>query len=87
MVDEPPFTDPDNPEWTEEDFALALPPEALPPEILAQFPKTRRRGPQKAPKKVQVAVRLSPDVVERLKSGGKGWHRRIDDMLRRSLGL
>lgn len=35
-------SDPDNPEWTEEDFAKARPPhEVLPPHILAAFPHTR----------------------------------------------
>jgi len=32
-----------NPEWTEADFANALPPEGLPPHILAAFPKTVAR--------------------------------------------
>lgn len=83
-----PEPDRDNPEWTEADFARARPPSALSPELLAQFPRTKRgRGPQKAPTKVQVAVRLSPDIVDRLKAGGPGWHRRMDDLLRQALGL
>lgn len=44
---EPDLTDPDNPEWTEEDFARAVRVEDLPePErlmILRAFPKTRER--------------------------------------------
>lgn len=88
MPREPVFDD-DNPEWTEEDFARARPPEeVLPPEILAQFPKTRRiRGPQKAPRKVQVAIRLSPDLVEHYRAGGRGFHGRIEAALRRDAGL
>lgn len=83
-----PETDHDNPEWTDADFARARPPSDMPPEILAQFPRTKRgRGPQKARTKVQVAVRLSPDVVDRLKAGGPGWHRRMDDLLRQALDL
>ena len=35
--------DDDNPEWTEEDFARALGPEHLPPEVLAHFPRTLAR--------------------------------------------
>jgi len=40
------------------------------------------RGPQKAPTKKPLAIRLSPDVVESFKSTGKGWQSRIDDALR-----
>ena len=39
-------------------------------------------GPQKAPKKKPVAIRLSPDVVEDFKSTGAGWQSRIDEALR-----
>lgn len=77
---EPVFDD-DNPEWTEEDFAKARPAEEiLPPEALALFKK--RRGPQKAPTKQLVSLRLSPDVLERFKASGPGWQTRIDGVLR-----
>lgn len=77
---EPVFDD-DNPEWTEEDFAKARPPEEfLPPEALALF--KRGRGPQKAPTKQLVSLRLSPGVLERFKAGGPGWQTRIDGVLR-----
>ncbi|MDY0243143.1 MAG: BrnA antitoxin family protein [Rhodospirillaceae bacterium] len=84
MSHEPVF-DKDNPEWTEEDFKRARPASELPPEILAAFPRTR--GPQKAPKKVPVSLRLSPDVIEHFKAGGPGWQSRIDDTLRKFAGL
>ena len=78
---EPVFDD-DNPEWTEEDFARARPPEeVLSPELLAQFKGTR--GAQKAPTKVAVSIRLSPDVVKHFKAKGPGWQSRIDDALRK----
>ena len=77
---EPVFDD-DNPEWTEEDFAKARPAEEmLPPEALALF--KRGRGPQKAPTKQLVSLRLSPDVLERFKADGPGWQTRIDGVLR-----
>jgi uncharacterized protein (DUF4415 family) len=73
--------DEDNPEWTEEDFKRARPAhEVLAPEILKAFPKLR--GPQKAPIKVPVSLRLSRDVVEHFKAGGPGWQTRIDEALR-----
>ena len=40
------------------------------------------RGPQKAPTKKPLTIRLSPDVVESFKATGKGWQSRIDDALR-----
>jgi len=40
------------------------------------------RGPQKAPTKKAIAIRLSPDVVEDFKSTGAGWQSRIDEALR-----
>jgi uncharacterized protein (DUF4415 family) len=78
---EPVFDD-DNPEWTDEDFARARPPEeVLPPELLAQF--KNYRGPQKAPTKVAVSIRLSPEVISYFKSKGPGWQSRIDTALRK----
>jgi uncharacterized protein (DUF4415 family) len=78
---EPVFDD-DNPEWTEADFAKARPPEeVLPPDLLAQFKATR--GPQKAPTKVAVSIRLSPEVISHFKAKGPGWQSRIDAALRK----
>jgi uncharacterized protein (DUF4415 family) len=75
----------DNPEWTEDDFANAQSPEAiLPPAIANQF---KGRGPQKAPKKKMISIRLSQDVLERLKADGPSWQGRVDTLLRRHLGL
>jgi uncharacterized protein (DUF4415 family) len=77
-----PVFDEDNPEWTKADFAKARPPEeVLPPELLTQFKKTR--GAQKAPTKVAVSIRLSPEVVSYFKGKGPGWQSRIDDALRK----
>lgn len=73
--------DADNPEWTEDMFALARPPEdVLPSEVLAAFRRTRGR-PVKAAPKIRVAVRLDPDVVEHFKAAGPGWQTRINDAL------
>lgn len=76
--------DDDNPEWTEEDFARALGPEHLPPEVLAHFPKTlaRVRGLQKAATKRAVSLRLSAEVVDHFRAAGPGWQTRIDQALK-----
>ncbi len=74
-----------NPEWTRADFARAVRPEwILSPKVLAAFKKTR--GPQKAPVKIPVSIRLSEDIVKHFKSGGPGWQTRIDDSLRQAVG-
>lgn len=77
--------DHENPEWTANDFKRAKPAKDLPPEILAAFPKTR--GPQKAPTKVPVSLRLSREVVDHFKAEGPGWQSRIDQTLRKVAGL
>ena len=76
----------DNPEWTDADFARASYGADIPEHIRAAFPRTHR-GPQQAPTKQQVTLRLSPDVLARFRAGGKGWQRRIDAALRAHLGL
>lgn len=81
----PTVTDHDNPEWTDADFAGARPASELPAHIRAAFPRTR--GPQKAPTKVPVSIRLSPEVIEYFKAGGPGWQGRIDEALRKMAGI
>ena len=76
--------DPDNPEWTEQDFRRAKPfAKALP----ALAKSRRARGPQRQPIKVAVSLRLTREVVERFKADGPGWQTRMDDALRKAAGL
>ena len=86
---EPDLTDPDNPEWTEDDFARALGPESLPPEVLAAFPNTLKRlgRPPAAPevKKAEVKLRLDPDVLAAWRASGPGWQTRMNEALRRAM--
>jgi uncharacterized protein (DUF4415 family) len=71
--------DNDNPEWTREDFARAVPMSGLPAGLQHVL---RKRGPQKAPKKIPISIRISPDVAEGLRATGTGWQRRADEALR-----
>jgi len=75
--------DPDNPEWTAEDFALARPARDVVPEIVAEYLRTR--GPQKRPTKVLVSLRLERDLLERLRASGPGWQSRANDLLRKAV--
>ncbi len=72
----------DTPEITAEQFVQAkLFAEVFP--LMAE--KMRRaRGPQKAPTKVAVQLRLDRDVVERFRASGKGWQSRINEILKRA---
>ena len=42
---------------------------------------SRVRGPQKAPVKVPVSIRLNPEVVAYFRAQGKGWQTRINEVL------
>ena len=44
-----------------------------------------KRGPQKAPTKKLVSLRLSPEVIEHFKATGPGWQTRIDGALKESI--
>jgi uncharacterized protein (DUF4415 family) len=77
-----PEIDPDNPPWTREDFARSVPLSGLPPAIQRALSRFGKRGPQKAPRKVPVSIRLSADVVDGLRATGEGWQVRADEALR-----
>lgn len=70
----------DNPEWTKEDFAKAKPFAEVFPELAASI---RRRGPQKAPTKTLVSLRLDADVVASYRKSGRGWQTKLNDDLRK----
>lgn len=47
----------------------------------------RGRPPLRGQTKQQVTLRLDPDVVERFRADGPGWQGRINEALRRAVGL
>jgi uncharacterized protein (DUF4415 family) len=93
MKDEFEYGTPDeeNPEWTAEDFKTARPVRDLlierwGIEATEKFLAENKRhigvrGKQKAPTKVQVALRLPEDVVMYFKASGRGWQTRIGAVL------
>jgi uncharacterized protein (DUF4415 family) len=84
---DPGLIDEENPEWTEEDFARARPAREVLPSALydALTNKLRgQRGPQKAPTKVAVRLRVDRDVLERFKAKGPGWQSRMNEALGRA---
>ncbi|GLC93783.1 hypothetical protein Tamer19_31910 [Cupriavidus sp. TA19] len=52
--------------------------EALPESLRT---KLGVRGPQKAPIKVALSLRVSPEVVEAFRATGRGWQTRMDAAL------
>jgi uncharacterized protein (DUF4415 family) len=77
-------SDPDNPEWTEEDFKNARPFAEVFPELAEKMRKeiAARGRPPLAVTKQPVTIRLDPDVIAKFKATGKGWQSRINEALR-----
>jgi uncharacterized protein (DUF4415 family) len=84
MASRKPLTDSEGEvrELTTADAVEAVPFSALPEAERRMLQSLRRRGPQRAPRKVPVSIRLSPDVAEALRATGQGWQRRADEVLR-----
>lgn len=78
----------DNPELTDEELANVQPVHAvLPPDVLAALTSRARGRPRAEKPKVEVKIRLDPDIVELFKSGGPGWQTRINNALRMHLAV
>jgi uncharacterized protein (DUF4415 family) len=84
---EPDLNDPDNPEWTETDFAKAVRPgdPGFPKWLYDAFPRTKRGRPRSEKPKVPVNLRIDADVLAAFKAGGRGWQTRMNEALRASL--
>ncbi len=56
----------------------------LPSDLLKVLPKRKvgERGRQKAPTKVSITLRYSPEVVKYFKATGKGWQIQMDNALK-----
>lgn len=69
---------------TNNEIARLRPATEVLPGIAAAY-KKGVRGPQIAPKKVPVSIRLSPDVLAYFKAKGTGWQTKVDDTLRQAI--
>lgn len=54
----------------------------LPAAVQAAARRRGQRGPQQAPTKEKVTMRLSPDLVTAMRATGKGWQAAADQALR-----
>lgn len=74
------WIDPDDaPELTEAWFAQA--------EIRRDGKVVRRGRPRLENPKKQVALRIDPEVINRFKADGAGWQSRMNEALRKAVGL
>jgi uncharacterized protein (DUF4415 family) len=73
--------DPENPEWTAEEFAKARPFREVFPDLAASIDRVRGRPRTDNPKQ-QVSIRLDRDVIEKFKATGKGWQARVNAVLK-----
>jgi uncharacterized protein (DUF4415 family) len=67
-------------ELTAADMKRFLPAKHVLPGTLLS--KLKVRGPQKAPTKERITIRLSPEVVQRFRDTGDGWQTRVDMALK-----
>ena len=74
----------DNPELTEADFKRARPGHEVFPG-LAEAVLRRRGRPKSGSPKVQVNLRIDPDVLDAYRAGGAGWQTRMNAALRAGL--
>lgn len=88
----PEWDDPDLPELTDEmlDVAeYAVGGKVVRPATGYLGPNgvVRGRPPLRDRAKRQVTLRLDPDVIERFREGGPGWQGRMNEALRKAMGL
>ena len=82
------WDDEDTPEWTDDQLARAE--LAIGGVVVRPANGTLSRAgrpPLGALAKRQVTLRLDPDVVDRFRADGPGWQGRINEPLRKAVGL
>jgi uncharacterized protein (DUF4415 family) len=83
------LSDPDAQPLTDEDFARMRPVWDF-PDLVALLQANGKLGRPTLPegkRKRRVTLHLDPDVLDRLREGGKGWQTRANATLRSALGL
>jgi uncharacterized protein (DUF4415 family) len=71
---------------TEDELSELRPFEEVHPELAESIRRSRGRPPLDSPKK-QVSLRLDSDVLDRLRQSGPGWQSRINEVLKKVVGL
>ena len=76
--------DPDNPEWTDEDWARARPAIEVAPHLVERYRRARAQG-KKIPMIEHVSIPLDAHLVRRLEKTDPNWKTRVNDILRKAL--
>ncbi|KQN69763.1 MULTISPECIES: BrnA antitoxin family protein [unclassified Devosia] len=71
---------------TDDELAQFRPFTEVFPEQAESIRRSRGRPPLESPKQ-QVTLRIDADVLARLRASGKGWQGRVNDVLKKSVGL
>jgi len=74
----------DSPEWTAERLARARPFAEVFPELAE---KIRREGIVAGPADEFLTLRLDREVIDHFRASGPGWEARINEALRKAVGL
>ena len=70
-------------EMTAEDLKRFRPMHESNPALAAKITRgVGERGPQKAPTKIPINIRVSPEVAVYFRAAGKGWQSRINQVLK-----
>ena len=80
-------SDPDNPEWTDEELAQARPFDEVFPALAEKMRKSIGGRPKAEKPKVAVSLRLDPEGIEAFKAEGPGWQSRMNQALRKAVGM
>jgi uncharacterized protein (DUF4415 family) len=76
----------DNPEATEAELKEFRPFREVFPDLAASIDRKLGRPKAERPKKA-ISLRLDAEVIERFKAGGDGWQSRMNEALRKAVGL
>ena len=76
--------DPDNPEWTDEDWAHARPAIEVDPDLVKAHRRARAQG-KKVPMIEHVSIPLDAHLVRRLEKTDPNWKTRVNDILRKTI--
>ncbi len=76
----------DNPEVTKAEFKEFRPFREVFPDLAASIDRKLGRPRAESPKKA-ISLRLDAEVIERFKAGGDGWQSRMNEALRKAVGL
>ncbi len=77
----------DNPEVTEEKLKEFRPFREVFPDLAASIDRKLAGRPKAESPKKAISIRLDQEVIDRFKAGGDGWQSRMNEALRKAVGL